>query len=44
LGFNAQIDIRDGLKRTVEWTRTNRDLIARSMAKHDKMMAQVALR
>lgn len=43
LGFNAQVDIREGLRRTVEWTRTNRDLIAQCMVKHDKMMAQAAL-
>lgn len=41
LGFIAQIDIREGLRRTVEWTKANRDLIARSIAKHNKLMKQV---
>lgn len=42
LGFEAQVDIREGLRRTVEWTKANRELIARSIARHDKMMAQAA--
>ncbi|TLS76047.1 NAD-dependent epimerase/dehydratase family protein [Mariprofundus erugo] len=41
LGFTAQVDIREGLGRTVEWTVANRELIARSISKHDKLMAQV---
>lgn len=41
LGFTAQVDIREGLKRTVAWTRENRELIARSIAKHAKLMSQV---
>ena len=40
LGFTAQIDIREGVRRTVEWTKTNAELIQRSIAKHDKLMAQ----
>ena len=40
LGFTAQVEIREGLRRTVEWTRTNMDLIKRSIAKHDKLMKQ----
>jgi len=40
LGFKAQIDIREGLHRTVEWTMANRDLIARNIAKHAKLMTQ----
>ncbi|CAM8670375.1 WcaG Nucleoside-diphosphate-sugar epimerases [Comamonadaceae bacterium] len=42
LGFLAQIDIREGLRRTVEWTKANQELIKRSISKHDKLMAQVA--
>jgi UDP-glucose 4-epimerase len=42
LGFTAQVDIREGIRRTVEWTKANEALIARSIAKHDKMMEQVA--
>jgi UDP-glucose 4-epimerase len=41
LGFRAQVDIREGLRRTVEWTRANADLIRRCIARHDKMMVQV---
>jgi UDP-glucose 4-epimerase len=41
LGFTAQIDVREGLRRTVEWTRANVELIKRSMAKHEKLMTQV---
>jgi nucleoside-diphosphate-sugar epimerase len=40
LGFSSQVEIRDGLRRTVEWTRANYDLIKRSIAKHDKLMMQ----
>lgn len=40
LGFTAQVDIREGLRRTVEWTKANRTLIERSIARHDKLMAQ----
>lgn len=43
LGFRAQVDIREGLRRTVEWTRANADLIRRCIARHDKMMAQVGV-
>lgn len=41
LGFTAQVDIRAGLRRTVEWTMENRELIGRSIAKHAKLMEQV---
>ena len=40
LGFTAHVDIRDGLRRTVEWTRTNAALVRQSIAKHDKLMKQ----
>lgn len=40
LGFTAQIDIREGVRRTVEWAKANAELIRRSIAKHDKMMSQ----
>jgi len=42
LGFSAEVDIREGLRRTVEWTQANRDPIRRSIARHDKLMAQAA--
>jgi nucleoside-diphosphate-sugar epimerase len=40
LGFKAEVDIREGLKRTVAWTRDNLELIRRSIAKHEKLMSQ----
>jgi UDP-glucose 4-epimerase len=41
LGFTAHIDVREGVCRTVEWTKANAELIKRSIAKHDKLMTQV---
>jgi UDP-glucose 4-epimerase len=41
LGFEAQIEVREGIRRTVEWTIKNKELISRSIAKHSKLMAQV---
>lgn len=41
LSFTAQIDMLEGVRRTVEWTKANAELIKRSIAKHDKLMAQV---
>lgn len=41
LGFEAQVSISDGLERTVNWTKTNQDLIQRSIKKHTKCMSQV---
>jgi UDP-glucose 4-epimerase len=40
LGFKAEVEIREGLKRTVAWTQANLELIKRSIAKHDKLMNQ----
>ncbi len=40
LGFRAEVDIREGLRRTVAWTKDNLELIKRSIAKHDKLMNQ----
>lgn len=40
LDFEAQVDIRTGIERTVEWTKANRERIAACMAKHNKLMAQ----
>jgi len=40
LGFRAQVDIREGLRRTVDWTRANTELIRRNIAKHEKLMSQ----
>jgi UDP-glucose 4-epimerase len=40
LGFAAGVDIREGLRRTVEWTKANQELIKRTIARHDKLIAQ----
>ena len=40
LGFKAQVPVREGLRRTVEWTLANKDRIRSAMAKHDKLMVQ----
>jgi UDP-glucose 4-epimerase len=40
LGFKAQVDVREGVRRTVEWTLANKEKIQRSIAKHDKLMQQ----
>ncbi len=42
LGFEARIDIKEGLRRTVEWTRANSDTIRSCMARHNKMMTQAS--
>ncbi len=34
LGFVADTPLRDGLRRTIDWTRANRDMIRRSMLQH----------
>ncbi len=39
LGFSAKVDLRDGLARTVEWTRGNRALIERAMSRHARFMS-----
>jgi nucleoside-diphosphate-sugar epimerase len=38
LGFRAAVEIDDGLRRTVDWTRENLHLIRRTIAKHDARM------
>jgi UDP-glucose 4-epimerase len=43
LGFAAQTQLDEGLEQTVEWTRTNMDLIERAMAKHAARMPIGAL-
>lgn len=40
LGFQAQVGLRDGLARTVEWTRRQRTTIARCIAQHDYFMTR----
>lgn len=43
LAFLAKIEIRDGIRQTVEWTRNNMDVIKRSIAKHEKLISQIGL-
>ena len=40
LGFTAKVSVREGVRRTVEWTLANKDKIQQCMAKHDKLMQQ----
>ncbi len=40
LGFTAQVDVREGIRRTVEWTKANQDAIKRSIEKHSKLLTQ----
>jgi UDP-glucose 4-epimerase len=44
IGFEARTTLRDGLVRTVEWTRRNEATIRRCIAQHDHFMAQHAPR
>ena len=42
LGFTAQVDHETGLKRTIEWTRANRETILRCMSAHAHFVPEVA--
>ena len=42
LGFEAHTALRDGLERTVAWTRGNIDWIERCMARHESRLAALA--
>lgn len=42
LGFEAQVNLAEGVARTVAWTRENRDLIERCMARHRRHMPRDA--
>jgi len=39
LGFEAEVSLRDGLERTIEWTRANLELIERCMERHAEHVA-----
>lgn len=41
LGFEAKVSVREGLEKTVAWTRANRATIERCMAQHAYNMAHV---
>jgi len=42
LGFSAQVSIAEGLAQTVEWTKTNQNLIADCITRHAKLVDQVS--
>ena len=42
LGFEARTQLADGLTRTVEWTRTNLELIESAMARHTDRLKELA--
>ena len=41
LGFEVRVDIREGLEKTIAWTRRNRDTIERCIRQHDWFMARL---
>jgi nucleoside-diphosphate-sugar epimerase len=43
IGFVAEVQIEEGLRRTIEWTKKNRDVIAKIIAKHDLEMATLGI-
>ena len=38
IGFSADTDLREGLERTIAWTRENLDWIERCIARHQERM------
>lgn len=38
IGFEAQVPLRDGLDKTIAWTRENKDIIERCIRQHDPFM------
>lgn len=42
LGFEAKVSIQDGIKRTVEWTRQNTQIIQACMNQHTKQLSQLS--
>ena len=42
LGFKAGVPVREGLRRTIEWTRSNLDLIARCIERHRYFLERAA--
>jgi UDP-glucose 4-epimerase len=42
LGFEADVNISEGLRRTVEWTQANSAIIQRIIVNHDLMMQQLS--
>jgi UDP-glucose 4-epimerase len=44
LGFTAAVGLRDGLTRTIEWTRRHHDLIARAISRHGRFVREAEAR
>jgi UDP-glucose 4-epimerase len=44
LGFAATVGLRDGLARTIDWTRRHHDLIARTIERHARFMREAEAR
>jgi nucleoside-diphosphate-sugar epimerase len=42
IGFVAEVPIEEGLRRTVEWTKKNMEVISRNIEKHDFRMAALS--
>lgn len=40
LGFTANMDIKEGLRRTVDWAINNKELIKQSISRHSKLLDQ----
>ena len=40
--FVAKVNIRDGIERTVKWTKNNKELINQNITKHNKMVNQAS--
>ncbi|MGC1884580.1 MAG: nucleotide sugar epimerase, partial [Stellaceae bacterium] len=41
LGFVVAMPLREGLRRTIEWTRGNRDTICRCILQHARFLPQL---
>jgi nucleoside-diphosphate-sugar epimerase len=42
IGFAAEVPIEEGLRRTVEWTKKNMEVISKTIEKHDSRMAALS--
>jgi UDP-glucose 4-epimerase len=40
LGFCAKVALRDGIARTITWTRRHRDIIRQAIMRHDRLMRE----
>lgn len=41
IGFAAEVSIEEGLRRTVEWTKSNQDVISQRMVQHQANMIEI---